>query len=58
MEGGKLGLGSATVSGIQVEFTPVPKLSGIESVVCGPSHTIALKHKLLSENKSGAYAWG
>ena len=42
-DGGKLGLGPSSMVGILLSYTPIPKLSGVKFVACGPNHMLAIK---------------
>ena len=56
MDGGKLGIGKAHLSGNCLSFREVPKLVNVKQVACGPNHMLAI-----CEGKSGVnetYSWG
>ena len=67
MENGKLGVGQSWKQGLLLNFTKIPKLSGIKYVACGPNHMVAISD--VSGNETGgtgglekrdgsSYAWG
>lgn len=64
-DGGKLGLGPSTMEGILLNFLPIPNITGIKFLACGPNHMLSIQNRVpetfgLSHSKfdGSTYAWG